>query len=56
MWDENLTRHQDYDFSVRFTEKFKFLSDYEPTVGVNHKSFDEQMKLNLNSYNESDGY
>ncbi len=32
MWDESLLRHQDFDFSVRFAEKFDFRSDYEPTT------------------------
>jgi glycosyltransferase involved in cell wall biosynthesis len=49
LWDENLTRHQDYDFSVRFSEKFKFLSDYEPSVIVNHTPFDERKEINLDS-------
>ncbi len=25
LWDESLYRHQDYDFSIRFSEKFKFI-------------------------------
>jgi len=35
MWDEKLFRHQDFDFSVRFAEKYKFISDYEPTIIIN---------------------
>lgn len=35
MWDETMERHQDFDFTVRFSSKFTFLSDYEPTVVVN---------------------
>jgi len=35
MWDESLFRHQDYDFSVRFAEKYSFKSDYEPTIKIN---------------------
>ena len=34
LWDETLLRHQDYDFSVRFAEKYIFNSDYEPTVFI----------------------
>lgn len=25
LWDENLLRHQDYDFSIRFAEKYQFV-------------------------------
>ncbi len=32
LFDEQLNRHQDYDFSVRFSEKYKFLPDNEVTV------------------------
>lgn len=32
LWDETLERHQDFDFTVRFVVKYKFYSDYEPTV------------------------
>jgi glycosyltransferase involved in cell wall biosynthesis len=35
LWDETLLRHQDYDFSVRFAEKYIFNSDYEPTNIIN---------------------
>lgn len=34
LWDETLLRHQDYDFSVRFAEKYNFASDYEPSIKV----------------------
>jgi len=34
MWDEELWRNQDYDFSIRFAEKFVFKCDPEPTVRV----------------------
>lgn len=37
MWDEAMDRHQDFDFTVRFSEKFSFLCDVEPTVIVNWK-------------------
>ncbi len=35
LWDESLLRHQDYDFSVRFAQKYSFISDYEPTTVIN---------------------
>ncbi|MBK8368424.1 MAG: glycosyltransferase [Bacteroidetes bacterium] len=34
LWDENLFRHQDYDFSIRFAEKFKFVPSKEITCIV----------------------
>jgi len=34
LWDETLTRHQDYDFSIRFGTRFIFRCDPEPTVVV----------------------
>ena len=34
LWDETLLRHQDYDFSVRFAEKYICNSDHEPTVFI----------------------
>ncbi len=41
MWDESLSRHQDYDFSIRFAGKYDFRCDPEPTVRIhwhrNHK-------------------
>ncbi len=41
-WDEQLVWHQDYDFSIRFAEKFDFRCDPAPTVRVHwhkgHKS------------------
>jgi glycosyltransferase involved in cell wall biosynthesis len=37
MWDEKLLRHQDYDFSIRFDEKFKFISCEIPTVIIHWK-------------------
>lgn len=41
LWDESLLRHQDYDFTVRFSEKFEIKSDYEPTIKINwqHKIY-----------------
>lgn len=38
LWDESMDRHQDFDFTVRFSEKFTFLSDYEPTIIVDRKA------------------
>jgi glycosyltransferase involved in cell wall biosynthesis len=34
MWDETLIRHQDYDFSVRFANQYKFLPVHEATTIV----------------------
>jgi len=34
MWDESLERHQDYDFSVRFAESYRFVSSTEITCIV----------------------
>lgn len=35
MWDESLLRHQDFDFSIRFSERYNFKGDYEPTILIN---------------------
>ncbi|MCC6599730.1 MAG: glycosyltransferase [Crocinitomicaceae bacterium] len=35
MFDESLTRHQDYDFFIRFTQKFKWEASRHPSVIVN---------------------
>jgi len=37
IWDESLARHQDYDYTIRFATRFKFLCDPEPTVIVHWK-------------------
>jgi glycosyltransferase involved in cell wall biosynthesis len=37
MWDETLDRHQDFDFSVRFADRFLFFSDYDPTIVVDRR-------------------
>lgn len=42
LWDETLLRHQDYDFSVRFADKFEFLTDYTPTIIINWKQGNTQ--------------
>lgn len=34
MWDEELFRHQDYDFSVRFSRKYKFIPSTDLTCIV----------------------
>jgi glycosyltransferase involved in cell wall biosynthesis len=34
MWNEHLLRHQDYDFSIRFAEKYKFLPNSDVSVIV----------------------
>ncbi|MBK6647414.1 MAG: glycosyltransferase family 2 protein [Anaerolineales bacterium] len=38
LWDESLDRHQDFDFTLRFSKKFSFRCDIEPTVLVNWKA------------------
>lgn len=35
LWDETMDRHQDFDFTLRFSERFSFRCDIEPTVLVN---------------------
>lgn len=47
-WDEGLKRHQDYDFSIRFHAKFKFLPSNVPTVIV-HWSKSEQRQEDFDS-------
>jgi len=49
-WDESLKRHQDYDFSIRFAEKFRFVPFQELTCIVHWakgerraESFESQM-------------
>jgi len=44
-WDENLFRNQDYDFSIRFYEKFDFRCDRRPTVKIHWRKGYKQ-KLN----------
>lgn len=38
LWDENLRRHQDWDFSVRFSNKYKFLPSYDVSCIVHWKA------------------
>jgi glycosyltransferase involved in cell wall biosynthesis len=33
-WDESLERHQDYDFSIRYAQKYNFRCDYRPGIVV----------------------
>ena len=43
-WDENLFRNQDYDFSIRFAEKFDFRCDTRPTVKIHwHKGYKQKL-------------
>ncbi len=35
LFDETLKRHQDWDFSIRFSKKYKFIPDSQITVVVN---------------------
>ena len=35
LWNESLICHQDYDFSIRFAEKFDFRCDPVPTIRIN---------------------
>lgn len=37
LWDENLLRHQDLDFTCRFSDRFRFLGDEKPTVVIHRK-------------------
>ena len=32
LWDETLSRHQDYDFVLRYSRHFKLTLKYSPTV------------------------
>jgi glycosyltransferase involved in cell wall biosynthesis len=32
MWDETLERHQDYDFTCRFYDRYRFISDSKATI------------------------
>ncbi len=47
-WDETLHRHQDYDFSIRFAEKFRFEPCIDLTVVV-HWEKGVKRSENLNS-------
>ena len=43
-WDENLNRHQDYDFSVRFANKNKFIACPEVSSIVHWKKGEKRME------------
>lgn len=47
-WDETLDRHQDFDFTVRFSNKYRFLSDYEPSIIIHWEQKNVQ-ELNFDS-------
>src|SRR5690554_5888991 len=49
LWDENLLRHQDYDFSARFADKYTFKTDVEPTIIVNWRK-GERRQHDFSSY------
>ena len=44
-WDEHLYRNQDYDFSIRFAERFDFRCDTQPTIRI-HWYKGHKKKLN----------
>lgn len=48
MWDENLYRHQDYDFSIRFAEKYIFVPSKEITCVV-HWNKNEKRSEHIDS-------
>ena len=45
LWDDTFECHQDFDFSIRFSEKYRFVSDFEPTVVVHW----EKKELNISN-------
>lgn len=49
IWDETLFRHQDYDFSIRFSEAHTFISDYQPTIIINWLK-EEKRNIDLKSF------
>jgi glycosyltransferase involved in cell wall biosynthesis len=56
MWDESLLRHQDLDFSVRFSKQFKFVPSEDYTCIVHWKkgesrteNFESQLKFIFNN-------
>ncbi len=43
-WDEDLYRNQDYDFSIRFTERFDFRCDTRLTIKIHwHKGYKQKL-------------
>lgn len=49
LWDETLLRHQDYDFSTRFSFRFRFGCDIEPTIII-HWNKTEKRNHDFQSY------
>lgn len=47
LWDETLLRHQDLDFSCRFSERYSFYCDNKATIIINRK---ETVKLTDNHF------
>lgn len=59
LWDESLLRHQDFDFSVRFSEKYRFAASFDLTCVVHwvkgarrNEHFESMMKF-INKYKEN---
>lgn len=46
-WDEELFRHQDFDFSARFAEMYKFIPCEEPTVIIHWKKGEAREEHNM---------
>lgn len=44
MWDEELNRHQDLDFSVRFASKYSFIPSFEPSCIVHWKKGEKRLE------------
>lgn len=44
MWDEELNRHQDLDFSVRFASKYSFIPSFDPTCIVHWKKGEKRLE------------
>src|SRR5690554_5671170 len=49
LWAESLNRHQDLDFSIRFAAKYRFISDYLPTVVINWEETQNPKIIDLTS-------
>lgn len=43
-WDESLLRHQDFDFSIRFAEQYKFISTSDPTCIIHWKKNEKRLE------------
>jgi glycosyltransferase involved in cell wall biosynthesis len=44
MWDEELNRHQDLDFSVRFANKYSFIPSFDPSCIVHWKKGEKRLE------------